>query len=339
MSKSMLTVKISSRGSGKNLDLSQFTGNDTNEWRGCRFFVNADIESADAWFVSEDLDDDETACAVPGGRVIFLTAETSWPTGFYDENPGRSAFLDQFAEIYTCHDVFRPNVTSTLPFLPWMINANHGPSITALHERDVTWLGGVRSLPKSRDLSVFCSHQTLTDGHRMRLRFVEKLKEHFGDRLDWFGNGIQPLAEKWDGIAPYRYHLVLENHAAPNVITEKLWDAYLGLAYPIYWGAPNVRDYVPGESLTTINMMDLAGSIDVIEKLVGSDHAELAQPHVMSGRERVLGDLHYLSRMAAIAKSAHQGPEPRVVTDIAPMAAFLQGSESFVQRVKRRLRP
>ena len=335
----MLTVKISSRGSGKDLDLSQFTGNDTNEWRGCRFLVNADVESADAWFVSEDVDDDETACAVPGGRVFFLTAETSWPTGFYDDNPGRSAFLDQFAEIYTCHDVFRPHVTSTLPFLPWMINANHGPSITAPHERDVAWLSGVKSLPKGRDLSVFCSHQTLTDGHRMRLRFVEKLKEHFGDRLDWFGNGIQPLAEKWEGIAPYRYHLVLENHAAPNVITEKLWDAYLGLAYPIYWGAPNVHEYVPGGSLTTINMMDLAGSIDAIDKLVTSDHAEMAQPQVLSARDRVLGDLHYLSRVAAIARSHHKAQEPRTVTQIAPMASFPQYSGSLLQRVKRRLRP
>ena len=335
----MLTIKISSRGSGKNLNLSQFTGNESNEWRGCRFFINSDVELADAWFVSEDVDDDETSCAVPGGDVYFLTAETSWPSGYYDENPGRSAFLDQFAAVFTCHDVFRPNVTATLPFLPWMVNANHGPSISAAHHRDVAWLRGLTSLPKSRDLSVFCSHQTWTEGHRLRLRFVEKLKEHFGERLDWFGNGIQPLAEKWDGIAPYRYHLVLENHAAPNVITEKLWDSYLGLAYPIYWGAPNVRDYVPGESLTTINVMDLAGSIEVIETLVVSDRAEVAQPHVIAARKLVLGDLHYLSRIAAIAKGMSNGTEPRVKTTVSPMSSYPQVSDSVVQRVMRRLRP
>ena len=339
MSEGVLTIKISSRGSGKNLNLSQFTGNNTNEWSGCRFFVNANLEYADAWFVSEDVDDDETACAVPDGKVFFLTAETSWPPGYYDCNAGRSAFLDQFAEIYTCHDVFRPNTVSSLPFLPWMINANHGPSITAPHQRDVAWLADLTSLPKTRDLSVFCSQQTMTDGHRLRLRFVEKLKEYFGDRLDWFGNGIQPLAEKWDGIAPYRYHLVLENHAAPNVITEKLWDAFLGFAYPIYWGAPNVHDYVPKDSLAAINVMDLQGSVDFIEELLASDVAEAAQPQIRGARELVLGKLHYLSRIAEIAKRMDHGSAPRVSTEIAPMSSFPQVSETLAQRVIRRLRP
>ena len=339
MADDLLTVKISSRGSGKALNLSQFTGNSDNLWRGCRFVVNDDIDSANAWFVSEDVDDDETACAVPGGRVFFLTAETAWPLGYYDEDAGRSAFVEQFAEIYTCHDIFRSNVTSTLPFLPWMINSNHGPSITAAHERDVNWLRRAEVPVKTADLSVFCSAKTMTDGHQLRLRFVEKLKEHFGDHLDWFGNGVQQVDEKWTGIAPYRYHLVLENHSAPNVVTEKLWDSLLGFAYPIYWGAPNVHDYVPDESLATINIRDLKGSIDVIEGLLRSDQAEVAQPHVLSAREHVLGDLHYLSRIAAIAKSAHQDIEPRVVTDVAPMASFLQNSRSFIGRVKRRLRP
>lgn len=298
----MLRVKISSRGSGKGLDLQQFVGNDENAWGGCRFFVNEPIESADVWLVVEDLDDDDRTCQVPPSRIAFLTAETSWPSGHYDESTERSAFLDQFAAIRTCHDIYRANVVADIPYLPWMINANHG-SVTARHERDVHYFRSLTGLPKSRDLSVFCSTQTMTPGHRMRLRFVEQLKSHFGDRLDWFGNGINPVDEKWDGLAPYRHTIVLENHPAVNVITEKIADAYLGLAYPIYSGAPNLADYYPAESFTAIDIKDVNGSIAVIEDVLSQNLAEQRRDALLEAKARVVGNLHLYERMSRLAQA------------------------------------
>lgn len=298
----VLEVKISSRGSGRDLDLSQFTGNRDNRWGDCRFHVNSSIERADVWFVIEDLDDDDRECLVPESRVVFLSAETSWPPGFYDESPTRSAFLDQFAEIHTCHDIYRENARAAIPFLPWMINANHGPSITAPHARDLHFLRSLESVEKPRELSVICSTKTMTPEHRMRLRFVEHLKAHFGDRLDWFGNGIRPLAEKWDGVAPYRYTIVLENHAAPNVITEKIADAYLGLAFPIYWGAPNLDDFVPAESFQAINIADLSGSIARIEGALEGNLADARLPSVLRARDAFLGPLHLYERLSRLCE-------------------------------------
>ena len=103
----------------------------------------------------------------------------------------------------------------------------------------------------------------------------DKLKEHFKDKLDWYGNGINPLDRKWDGIAPYKYHLTLENQSTYNVITEKLYDAFLGLSYPIYWGAPNVNDYFEDNSLIKINLNDLKGSIQIIEKVIAENYYEI----------------------------------------------------------------
>lgn len=322
---SMLRVKVSISGAGSVPSLSQFVGNDQNRIEGCRFFVNEPLDEADVWFVSEDVEAWDTECRVPPSRTAFITSETSWEPGHYAEGTSPGAFIQQFSRIFTCHDVFCDGVDSQPPFLPWMINANHGRSMLAPHARDVDALRSLTALEKSRTVSVFCSAQTLTPLHRMRLRFVEGIKAHFGDDLDWYGNGINPLAEKWDGIAPYRYTIVLENQSTENVFTEKIYDAYLGLAYPIYWGAPNLGDYFDPQSFTPINIRDLGGSIRQIEQVIGSDLAELRQPELLSSRDRVVNEYNMFARLARIARELVAGTEgePSQLVRIEPHAHFV----------------
>ncbi|MCX7304195.1 MAG: hypothetical protein NTV73_07635 [Hyphomicrobiales bacterium] len=45
-----------------------------------------------------------------------------------------------------------------------------------------------------------------------------------------------PFEEKADGLAPYRYTIVLENNLHAGFWTEKLADAYLAGCFPIYAG-------------------------------------------------------------------------------------------------------
>ena len=48
------------------------------------------------------------------------------------------------------------------------------------------------------------------------------------------------MSDKAEAIAPYAYHLVLENNYIDNFWTEKLADAWIGWALPLYLGAPNL---------------------------------------------------------------------------------------------------
>jgi len=316
----VIDVKISSRGSGPALNIGQFVGNKANEWDGCRFHINEHCDRADVWFVIEDLDDDDTVCRVPDQAVIFLSAETSWPNGFFDTNSANAAFMDQFTWIYTWLDVYRANVTATFPFLPWMVNANHGSSVSQPHERDLTFLGDLPSVPKERELSVICSAQSATPGHQQRLRFVTALKEHFQDRLDWYGNGIQPIATKWEGLAPYRYSIAIENHMAINVVTEKLWDPLLAYALPLYAGAPNARELLPADSFVELNIADLNGSIEMIESLLSEDLYESRINAIRQARAEILGPLNVYSRIAGLAHQwAGRGEERSV--QLAPRQA------------------
>ena len=302
---------------------------------GCQFFVNTEVEGVDVWFVMEQPDDDDLTCDVPASRVFFLTAETAFPTGYYMDSPARMDYLRQFARVFTCHDVYLDTVTYALPFLPWMVNANHGPSVTAPHERDLHYLANLQSLDKPRALSVFCSTQTLTPTHRLRLRFVEQLKEHFGEQLHWYGNGVNPVAEKWEGLAPYRYSLVLENQASAHVITEKLMDAFLALCYPIYWGAPDAAAFFDPDSFTTIDIKDLAGSIARIEEILQQDPYEQRLPAIRASRDRVLTDYHLYRRLARIAHAAVGVPEaPSQVQLQLPIEPAVGGLRGMLGRFR-----
>lgn len=330
----MIEVKVSTRGSGNLLSIAQFTGQSGNIFRGCRFHVNEPVPSADVWLVLEDLDDDDCVCEVPRESVVFLSSETSWPADFYAENTSAQVFLDQFTWIYSCHAIYRRNVTADLPFLPWMVNANHGPTVVQNHERDANYLRKIESLPKSRTLSVICSNQTLTADHRMRLKFVEKLKEHFQDQLDWYGNGINPIPDKWSGLADYKYSIAIENRVVDNVITEKLWDPLLTLTLPIYGGAPNVGSYLPEGSFVPIHVRDLAGSIARIESVLEADPYMSALPSIRAARDRVIGPLSLYSRLAEVAlRHAGNGPVERV--SVSPMAdrVFTVGERRRFTRV------
>ena len=69
------------------------------------------------------------------------------------------------------------------------------------------------------------------------------MKSHFGSQLDWYGNGVNEIQRKHEGILDYKYHIVLENESRNNLISEKIFDSMLGLSVPIYYGAPNISEY------------------------------------------------------------------------------------------------
>ncbi|MDN4018444.1 glycosyltransferase family 10 domain-containing protein [Zwartia panacis] len=295
----MITIKLSLPGF-EAADISQFIGRTDNSVRDCVFFINRDdVRTADYWFCLEAPYKPIETCHIQKKNVFFLTAEVAWPRFFYDGEL-RKNFLAQFARVYTCHDIYADNVFFGLPYLPWMINANHGQSIFSAHDRDRNFFEELTFLPKKKTLSVFCSNQIWTEEHQLRLKFVKALKAHFGDQIDWFGNGVQTLEQKWEGISPYKYHIAIENQSRNDVITEKLYDAFLGLAYPIYYGAPNASEYFDSKSFSTIDIVDLKGSIKKIEKIIESDLYEKRLNAIIASKNLVLSKYNLFERIADI---------------------------------------
>jgi len=114
---------------------------------------------------------------------------------------------------------------------------------------------------------IIYSDKKLTEGHVKRHEFVASLKAHFGDELDIFGRGFRYVSDKWDAIADYKYHIVIENSRFPHYWTEKLADAFLGWSLPIYYGCPNITDYFDPNSFVSIDIESPKLSILKIDRL------------------------------------------------------------------------
>ena len=80
--------------------------------------------------------------------------------------------------------------------------------------------------------------------------------------MDVMGGGYDPFERKSDGLAPYRYSVVIENVQERNYFSEKLIDALLCDTVPIYWGCPNLGDFIDtGPIIECANRDDIMRAI------------------------------------------------------------------------------
>ncbi len=297
MSNKFKKVKISIPGEKNKLDISQFTGEKNNLIKNVKFYINDDdLEEADAWFILEDPYKQSETCIVPKDNIIYFSAEASYPIGWYDNQNKYSKFFSQFSKVISCHPLIHNNFEFEPPYLPWAINANHG-TFYNYHFRDYNYFLSSKLPKKTKLISVICSNQDFTASHKLRLRFVKNLKKHFGQRLDWFGNGINSVNEKWDAIAPYKYTIVLEGQSRDSIITEKIGDAYLGGTYPIYWGAPDIDKYFNNCPRTNINILNFNETVNIIENILKSSEYENSINGINKAKRIVLNDFNFLFRL------------------------------------------
>jgi len=151
---------------------------------------------------------------------------------------------------------------------------------------------------KSRLMSVITSNKAFTQGHRERLQFVEKLKAHFGDQLDLFGRGIRDFDDKWEVLAPYRYHICLENCAQPYYWSEKLADSLLAEAYPFYYGCTNLEQFFPEGGYKWIDIQDPERAIKIIEEAIAQDVATQEATALAEAKRLVLDEHNFFAMVA-----------------------------------------
>jgi hypothetical protein len=60
--------------------------------------------------------------------------------------------------------------------------------------------------------------------------------------------GAVSISDKLATMTKFRYALCLENCIFPGYVTEKIFDCFFSGCIPVYWGAPDIADFVPIES-------------------------------------------------------------------------------------------
>ena len=298
-------------------------------WGDCQFFIDSGVSDCDYWVVYNGVLQHETAfCSL--ANTILITGE---PPSITDYSP---AYANQFARVVTGHGQLpHPQLKLSQTGLCWhagrvLLDVNERRSIV---NRDYDDFKDSQVVPKSKLMSVITSVKDFTEGHQKRLNFVRRLKAYFGDDIDVFGRGIHEVEDKWDAVSPYKYHIALENSAYPHYWTEKLADAYLAGAYPIYYGCPNVGDYFPPGSHTRINIDDVEGSIRAIEECVRERRYEDSLDKIIEARNMVLDRYNIFALIADLVKEPATRRRKVVVTAGQPVSRVVSSGMTAKHRI------
>lgn len=294
------------------------TQDEKGKWGDYQFVLNKDIPECDYWVVYDILPKTET-CRCNPKNLIFITGEPPHIGGY------SGPFLKQFNHIITCHDdITGSNVYRRQQALPWFINKGY------------IELSQMEPVEKTKTLSLITSKRD-----DMRYRFALVAKKHFGDEIDLFGNGIKPVADKWDALAPYKYSVIMENGRYDDYFTEKLSDCFLAFTYPFYHGCQNLQYYFPIPSMTMIDIGDFENSFRRIEDVIKQGRYETRQRYLTKSRDLILNRYNLFPMLVNYIESHYErfgDTNARVEITLKDKGKFIKDKTIFLKRMIRRLK-
>lgn len=237
---------------------------------------------------------------LPVERRIIVISE---PPGILRYQPG---FLAQFGIVISPFDQpgFTGHFVRSHPAIPWFYGCTFGKGRKPVWRYSFEELVNLQPPPKLNVVSAVLSKKRITPLHAARLKCAEKIARAFPENVRIFGSGFDPVDDKADAIDPYRFHLALENTRHPDYWSEKIADAWLGWAMPIYDGCPNVGHYFPEGAFSRIDVMDSQAAIRLVGGLLDRGEAAVSRDALAEARARLL---HQQSLPAVLVRAVDQG--------------------------------
>lgn len=103
----------------------------------------------------------------------------------------------------------------------------------------VPWVEDRRIHEKTKLVSMISSNKSWAQGHRDRLRYVDK----FRDKVDFYGRGFNDIEKKEDGLKDYMFSIAIENCKYNTYFTEKVTDCFAVGTIPIFYGAETISKH------------------------------------------------------------------------------------------------
>ncbi len=213
-------------------------------------------------------------------------------------------FQKHFHKIYTWHDGLVDNVRFFKFHLPHHFSKCGSP--IPFEERKFLTLIASR-------LSSKHPHQLYSEREKL-IRFFEGRPE---GEFDLYGRYWEKRKYRsWKGAIPdkmaalkqYKFAIAYENSIEPGYITEKLWDSFSAGVVPIYWGAPNIEEYVPADCFIDRRKFEsdeaLIEHLQSLSKKDWEGYVQRAGAFIESGRAGKFSAEHYVKTLADAVSSA-----------------------------------
>lgn len=255
-------------------------------WGLCEFIFDADETEYDWLVVYDDLPPAQgerrsmriETLACNSDKTILITSEPSSIKSYFTD------FTDQFGAVLTSQPEWalpHPNRLYQQPALQWFYGVGSDSEI------NFSELQNSLASEKLQMVSIVGSSKQQTHTlHALRFQFISALKERC-NALKVFGREDIPMDDKAEAVRAFRFHVAVENHYSKHHWTEKLADAYLGEAVPVYVGCPNITDYFPEDSYIALDITDPTSAAEVINSLSEEEYIK-RRPAVLEAKKRVL---------------------------------------------------
>lgn len=243
-------------------------------------------------------------------------------------HPGDTDWMNDQLEKY------RYVLTNHMPD-PMPVDTTIIPSHGALHwyvKKTYDELKTIETAPqKDKMISCIASSLTRWPGHKKRVAFIDYLKQHNELGIDFFGKGTQFLDDKWEGIAPYKYSIVIENSSMDDYWTEKISDVYLAYSLPFYFGCINIDKYFPRDSYIWIDISDPFKALETMKSAIENNEWEKRLGSIQEARRRVLDEYNLLPFAAKFIEQHYSAKEKK---------KFILTTYQYpiVERIKRYMR-
>ena len=257
-----------------------------------QFFIDDEVKDPDFFFFLNKYVKTTTTYEIAPQNTILMTSEPRSVVNFPKK------YRIQFGLVCSCQEkITGTNVIYTPAALSWFVGLRwkNGQVYYSKTYDDIKH----SPLPEKKKLiSVITSNKAFTQGHLDRINFVKKLKARYGDQIDVFGRGFNDFEDKWEVLAPYKYHIALENSSSKYYWTEKLSDCYLTGTFPIYFGCQNIQDYFPEQAYQTIDIYNFEKAVEVIDNVLANGTYEKNIDALKKSRELVLEDYNLFNVIA-----------------------------------------
>lgn len=300
-------------------DLMRQTPDQKGVWDGIQFTV-ASTEECDFLIMLNNSMKTDTRVRCPKENIWAIMQEP-YMKGHSDWMVEKHEF---FSKVFTHYmPVNDKKYISSHPAIPWHVNKTFDELISA-------------KVPvKSKKLSAIVGGAMDVPGHIKRRKFLQYIQNDKSLELDLYGKKINFIKDKWDGLAPYKYSLAMENTSGSNYWTEKIADCFLSWTVPIYYGCTNLDEYFPKESFIRIDIGQLEESLAEIRRIINEDNWERYIPALEEARNLVLNRYQLFPYLSEMIHSQSVGRSEKVSVTIP---AYKRSKKAQVDHVIYKLK-
>lgn len=224
--------------------------------------------------------------------------------GIYSEHPWMFKQLDQYAAVYSPVQ-HSSNTILSHGYMGWYF------------QQDYNYLSALPPAVKQFDISCIASGLATLSGHQLRLKFINTLRNEL-PQIDFFGKGSNYIADKMEGLLPYRFSIAIENTSAPYYFTEKINDCFLAYTVPVYYGCKNIGKYFPEKSFIQINIGEPQKAIEQIRQIIAQNDWPERMGALQEARELVLNKYQPLAGAAAILRQIQPSVKSKIILKPVP---------------------